>query len=339
MEPSLALRLQACHALGGLVIGCASLPFSPAHARIANDIATFITTPPSLNATKSSQDPAIIRTLRTTLSTTDPSHTAQGPVWALSVLANFIVLMGPALCMDMKLTKVVSSLLVLSMRHKKNTVRALVCLVWRSVAWVYFLPRLLEFSVDVDGKGRLQMISQTSVKEAEEDIQVKVKQWEAGRENLWTLVKTVVDMGAGVATIAGLLREDIMRDDVLRRVLSLIKVMIDKGGPTCGDAMEMAKRFVSFDIPQPEMDRRKLLPRALFSSVPGLLTASYNALVSALQPIFDQCPQLEDVRPLTRDEVAKDWVIENLVEIWKEGLDSLEMADDVETPVTKSVFF
>jgi hypothetical protein len=335
LEPSFALRSQACHALGGLALGYAQWSFSPAHVRIANCISTFLTAPPtSSSPPKSPQDSPIVRTLRTTLSATDPQHVCQGPVWGLSVLANFIVLLGPGLCLDAKLTRIVYALLSLAMRHKKSSVRALGCVVWRCVAWAYFHPRCMELDIDTDGKERFFLISPTSAHETDANVQAQVKQWENSREGLWRLVKSVVDMGAGVATVAGLLRDEVPRDESVKRAIALITVMIKRGGQTCGDAMEMAKRLVSFNATATELDTNKFLPLALFSANPGLLTTDYKSLVAAVRPIFDQCPQLEDVRPLTLDEVAKDWVFEGLVTVWKEGLGCLEMPDDVETPVS-----
>ena len=86
----------------------------------------------------------LIKTLRTTLATPDPLCAAQGPVWALCTLASLIVLLGPALVTSTKLTNVVKALLAVSIRHKKSSVRALACVVWRPLAWAYFrspLPR------------------------------------------------------------------------------------------------------------------------------------------------------------------------------------------------------
>ncbi|KAI5982506.1 hypothetical protein EDC04DRAFT_2616630 [Pisolithus marmoratus] len=72
------------------------------------EAATFLTTstssPPLYNTLRSK--PLIVRTLRSTLSAADPTHVAHGPMWVLSVLASFIVLLGPKVCADVKLTRV-----------------------------------------------------------------------------------------------------------------------------------------------------------------------------------------------------------------------------------------
>jgi hypothetical protein len=292
-------------------------------------IAEFLTAPPTPSTpthktTTSLAAPSqndIIRTLRTTLIATEPQVAAQGPVWALSVLASFVVLLGPVMYLNSKVTMIISALLSCSMNHKKSAVRALGCLVWRSVAWAYFQPPL-----PTEGEGDDQM-----------DIDQEMVN--AGRANYWKVVKSVVDLGAGTATIAGLLGNEITEEEDLRQTMSLLKIMISKGGQTCGDAMDIVKHFVSCDSPPSESwDLNKLLPLSLFSSSPGLLTVEYKSLVGVVKPIFNQCPQLNDIRPLTHEEVADPWVFEELVKIWREGIEQLEIAEDFEAPVTPSLF-
>jgi hypothetical protein len=253
---------------------------------------------------------------------------AQGPVWALSVLASFIVLLGPTLYLDTKLIRILSALLSLSMRHKKSSVRALACLVWRCVSWVYFQP---PFPPAADS-------------DSEELDQAIVNQ---GRDTYWKVVRSVVDLGAGVATIAGLLGDgdDSTDEDDLRRTMALLNIMVTKGGQACSDAMEIVRHFLSASTPdstnnnnsdtaEPEpWTLAKLLPPSLFSASPGLLTAEYKSLVNVVKPIFDQCPQLEDVRALRKEEIATAWVFDDLVRLWKEGLHLLEIPGDSETPV------
>lgn len=325
LAPTLALRTQACHALGGFVIGCTSIPQSYLHTRISSHVATYLTTMPPVNKNaspvKTSPDPPIVRTLRTTLGATEPLHVAQGPVWALSVIASLVVLLGPALCSDVKLTRVISALLALSMQHKKSSVRALGCLMWRCVSWVYFQPAL---PGDEDGE--------SEVDQEQGNSPIRAKQ-AAVRETYWKLVKSVVDLSAGVATIAGLVGDESNGDDGLRRTLVLLKLMIVKGGQTCSDAIETVKRLVSLETSDTEWNTSKLIPHSLFSAIPGLLTVEFKGLVHAVRPIFDQTPTFEDIRSLTREEISKDWVFEGLVEIWRDALGCLEMFDEAETPV------
>lgn len=217
-----------------------------------------------------------------------------------------------------------TTLLSLSMRHRKSSVRGLGCLVWRCVTWVWFQPAFpRDEEDDDDDEGEKKRINV--------------------REAYWRVLKSVVDVGAGVATIAALLhnqsddKEDEDEDANLKRVLEVMKCMIKKGGQTCGEAMDLLKIFVSFPIEHSpsnsaEWTSTKLLPPSLFNALPGLLTAEYKSLVNAVKPVFEQCPQLEDVRSLTREEVAKAWVFDELVGIWRKGLCYLEMPEDCGTP-------
>lgn len=52
-----------------------------------------------------------------------------------------------------------------------------------------------------------------------------------------------------------------------------------------------------------------------------------------MRPIFDECPQLTDVRSLTREELSRDWVFDELIELWKIALSSLRMAEKYDLPV------
>ena len=319
LAPTLGLRTQACHALGGFVLGCVSLPSSSIHARIANIVSTFLTTPavssPRRSPAKPVAEPGIIRTLRTTLNTVDPQHVAQGPVWALSVLASLIVLLGPLVCQDVRLTRIVSALLTLAMRNKKSSVRALASLLWRCVAWAYLRPPLELYPEGGEGHEEVQ------------DIQLT-------RESFWKIVKSVVDMGTGVSTVAALLGDDWDDEDRLRKALRLVKTMLNKGGQTTLDAIDIAKILVNCGNNGKSWSINNLLPHSLFSSNPGLLTADYKTLSTAVKPIFDECPQLNDIRPLNRDQLSRDWVFNELIEIWRATLGCLEIPVDRSLPVS-----
>ncbi|KAF9221622.1 hypothetical protein BS17DRAFT_711232 [Gyrodon lividus] len=321
LAPTLALRAQACHALGGFVLGCIALPSSYLHTRISNVVRTFLTTPttpsPRRSPAKPSADPIIIRTLRTTLNAVEPQHVAQGPVWALSVLACLIVLLGPAVCTDVRLTRIVSALLSLAMRNKKSSVRALACLLWRCTTWAYLRPSLTRSSEDDECEFGDAM--------EEQDIHL-------ARENFWKVVKSVIDMGAGVSTIAALLGDDFDDEDRLRKALGLVKAMIKKGGQTCADGMDIAKILVSFQSNGESWSLNQLLPHSLFSSNPGLLSADYKTLSTAVKPIFEECLQLSDIRSLTLEELSRDWVFNELIDIWRSALACLQMSDDCATP-------
>lgn len=238
------------------------------------------------------------------------------------------MLLGPRLYTDAKLSRALSALLALTMRHKKSSVRGLGCLVWRCLGWVWLQPSF-PHGTNVQELG-LEHGAET------EDEKVS-----SSREAFWRIVKSVVDIGAGVATIVALLNDTTSPsardgDGNLRRVMQIMRGMIKKGGQTCGEAMEILKIFVSTsDSPVPSSEdwtANKMLPPSLFNALPGLLSAEYKSLVNAIKPIFDQCPQLEDVRPLSKEDIAKEWVFDELVDIWRKGLCYLELPDDCGTP-------
>jgi hypothetical protein len=320
--------------LGGFVLGSTSIPISTAHTRISNTITAYLTTiSPSPNAKSPSKatDAAIVRTLRTTIGNAEPLHVAQGPVWAISVLASMVVLLGSKLCADQKVNRIVSSLLSLGMRHPKSSVRALCCIAWRSITWVYFQPPL---PVESDA-------------ESEVDDDVREKRLYARQAHL-RVMSSVVECQAGVATIAALLAESDDEDDddeALRHSIKILQTMAAKSGNTCIDSLETIRHVVSaVDAAQPGgggggggFSLGMLLPKGLFAANPGLLTTDFKSLSTAVRPIFDEMSVMEDVRCLTREEMSKGWVFKGLMEAWKTGLGYLELCDDAEVPV--SLFF
>lgn len=97
-----------------------------------------------------SKDSLLVRTLRTTLQGLEPKHAAQGPVWAFTVLAHLIVLLGPTVYLHGELTRVVMALFSLGMRHPKSSVRGLGCLAWRAMTWAYFRPPHVKLTITTD---------------------------------------------------------------------------------------------------------------------------------------------------------------------------------------------
>lgn len=332
LAPTLALRTQACHALGGFVLGVTAVRRSYLHTRISRAVSTFImTVPPPLKRASAtappspikSNDSIIVRTLRTTLQGTEPSHVAQGPVWALSVLASFVVLLSAELYANIKLARTIYGLLSIAIRHKKSSVRALACMVWRCVTWVYIQPPLPPHPDE-----------ESEVEPDEDPIMAK----ETAREHFWKLLKSVVDLQAGVTTIAGLLGSEDSNEDALKRSFSLLRLMMDKGGRTCHDAVETLQQMVSLEEPSGEWDSNRLLARSLFSSMPGLLSVEFTNLAQVVQPMYSDTASILDVRPLTGNEMTKDWVFDELIELWKYSIHMVEMFEEAEVPVSRVLF-
>lgn len=281
---------------------------------------TFLNENPSSSKSPSkSLEPLIIRTLRTTLNATDPQNISQSPVWGLSVLASFVVLLGPVLFTDQKITRVITALLCLTMRHTKSAVRGLGCLVWRCITWAYFQ---MPHSVESDSEG--------------EDGDENKDKGRRGRQGSWRIVTSVLIMGVGPSTLAAALHRDESDDEDLKHALSVLKAMTDKKGSFIEEAMRCLQRLVSFQ-PRRDWAWDRFLPPSLFSAIPGLLTVEYGSLANTVRAILtEECPNSEDIRSLTRDEIAREWIFNGLVGTWKEGVKHLELRDDDEIPVNHS---
>lgn len=223
--------------------------------------------------------------------------------------------------MDLKLSRAISTLLALPMRHKKSSVRGLGCLVWRCISWVWLQPPFKGDSAD--------------------DETLAQEKLSASRDTFWRIVKSVVDVGAGVSTIVALLNDNSSPsasdiDGNLRRVMQVMRGLIQKGGQNCEEAMDILKIFVSGDVHTTGYTEgwhaNKMLPPSLFNAFPGILSADYKVLVTAVKPLFDECPHTEGIRALGREDLAKEWVFDELMDMWRKGLCQLELPDEYGTP-------
>jgi hypothetical protein len=208
------------------------------------------------------------------------------------------------------------------MNHRKTSVRSLGSVVWRCATWAYCQPLL-------PGNG-------DDESEVEEDMErAQLGKVEQGREKFWTeIVATVVDMGVGISTVAALFEEtDSSLEETLTRVAAILKFMTGRGGVVYTNAVDTLARIVSFEPPETEWTWNKLLPRGLFSASPGLLTADFSAIETPVRAILAQCPDVFDVRSLTREDVAQSAIFNKLVEMWKECLGYIGLQDDDPIPV------
>lgn len=325
LAPTLALRQQACQALGGIVLGLLSIPRSSTsvHSRISGIVADYVTQvpesqpPKQIPSARSSpskffQEPLIYRTLRATLMATEPVHASKGPVWALIVLACFVVLLGPTLIENIKIFRSFSTLLSLSMRHKKSSVRALGCLVWRCVAWAYFLPGPED-------------TRETSL--AHDMLKDK-------RESIWKILMNVVDVQNGVAFIAAILgEENIDTSDALSRIICVLSNMLTRQTNVV-DVIAIMKRISSLETAEVPWKVTKLIMPAIFSADPGLLSVEYRSLSVAINDMLLSQPPIEDVRYLTKEEVAQEWVFDGMIKLWKQTLANLRKFDESEVSVS-----
>ncbi|KAJ7016133.1 hypothetical protein C8F04DRAFT_1056651, partial [Mycena alexandri] len=323
------LRTQACHALGGLARGLATLPVSSLHTRISAIVSSILDSKSSSPSQRSppkspSNQSPLVRTLRTTLQSIEVQNVSQGPVWGLSVVASLLVLANSAAWADDDTRRAFIALLSVSQLHKKSSVRSLGSAVWRCAVWAYCQPLL-------PGNGE----DESEVDEEEDNARSKRSTTaQHGRELFWTkVVATVVDMGVGISTVAALLEEPGgTSEESLTRIATILKFMASKGGSNLTTAFELLEKMVSFEPAETEWSWNKLLPRGLFSASPGLLTAEFSALETPVRAIIAQCPDVYDVRSLTRDEVAQPAIFEKLVEMWKECLGYIGLQDEDPIP-------
>ncbi|KAF8171986.1 hypothetical protein K438DRAFT_186713 [Mycena galopus ATCC 62051] len=318
------IRAQACHALGGFARGLATLPVSDLHTRVSAVTVSILTAPssPSKKSPTKSNESSLVRTIRTTLQATEVQNVSQGPVWGLCVMAALLVLVNSAVYADNGARRAFIALLSCSMNHKKSTVRSLGSAVWRCATWAYCQPLL-------PGNG-----DDESEVDEDETCRSKFRKIEQGREKFWTdIVATVVDMGVGSSTVAALLEEpESSIEETLTRIATVMKLMTSRGGPNVASAVDTLARIVSFEPPETEWNWNKLLPRGLFSASPGLLTADFNALETPVRSIIAQCPDLYDIRSLTREEVAQPAIFSKLVDMWRECLGYIGLQDDDPIP-------
>jgi hypothetical protein len=345
LAPRLALRAQACHALGGLALGASQIPLSHTHTRLSEIVNAVLTdtsssspvSPPRTPSGKS--DSMLVKTLRTTLATHDPSCAAQGPVWALCTLGALIVLLGPALVTSTKLTNVVKAFLALSVRHRKSSVRALACVIWRPLAWAYFRPPLLRKCDEGEDEVEEQ--------DWEDERMTKRAAWtpaeDRRRDDFWKVVTTMVDMGAGVGTVGALLAHK--SDDVrsVSRAITLLEAMVKRGGNMCHDAVQTLCRLVSAPAPAARADEEgdsdwdwtKLLPSGLFSADPGLLTVDFGSLSEEVRQVLKQTATVADVRALSAAELWMTGVMDGLIKVWRIALTQVCLSWDAELPVSR----
>lgn len=314
------------------MIGLTSLPRSYLHTRISNAVALYLLMPPNTPSKTTTQESTIVRTLRTLLNNQEPAHPAQGPVWALSVIACLLVLLGPTAYIDSQLSRTFTAHCSLAMRHKKSSVRGLGCLLWRCITWVYFQPPLLTSDPDDEDEDVTPCSSQALDSPSDNR-----------RASWWKLVSGVIDMGAGISTIIGLLAES-QASSCSEGLVPLVKIlvlMVKKGGPTCVDALQIVKKLIpdisSEDSQEAEVEEigwAELIPKGLFTSFPGLLSIEFKSLSSVVKPIFEDCPGLDDIRCLTREELVEDGVFKGLVRVWRESLRAMEIEGRSNPPVS-----
>ena len=250
-----------------------------------------------------------------------------------------MMLMNERVVRDGRIGRAMSGLVSLAMRHRKASVRGLACLVWRVLAWAWCQPRL-----PVDSREGEEEIGD---EEGEDKARKESARERKGREQWWELVVSVPELEMGVCTVVALLGgasgcdgwrsfEGAGEGVVVKKVLEVMKMMTQRDGKTGLQALDVLKQLVGVgrsrssrrprecdeEQDQEQGDSRKLslVPRPLFSALPGLLSVDFKSLGSAVNPIFDETPKAEDVRSLTREELVEGWT--GFVRVWRGVLGS-----------------
>lgn len=357
LAPTLALRVQACHALGGVAYALAALPPSSMHATVSDIVLDYVMIPSPATPTKTGKltpslppkDSAIIRTLRTTIAITDATHIAQSPVWAISVLASLIVLVGSRMYTRKKACVTILNVLKAGYKSKKPSIRCLASMAWRALTWTWFQPDYDTFPSHEDGEDeRTDSDSEDSVRRQDRE-ETKDKM----REVFFTLLHEYTDLQMGLTTVVTFLNcsppstAKTMDNDSLHRALKIIQCMAESKHPdTINDAAQVLLNMLtpsdsSSRSPSPLTTSHSfshaILPSGLFSSHPttGILSADVtggNSVMTAVKPMFDKLPNLDFVPVLSRDTQRDPWVWAKITKIWRKILGEVEMEDQVELP-------
>ncbi|KAI0071505.1 hypothetical protein K474DRAFT_1776139 [Panus rudis PR-1116 ss-1] len=321
LGPTVSLRSQACHALGGIAYGSALIPASDTktHTKLALEVARFLMTPPPEPETPSKKtgpdplrDPLIQRTLRSTLKATAPANAATGPVWALCVLAHFVTLLKTTAFLEQRIHRCLSALFASALSHPSSSVRALACLVWRTWIWAYFQPPV-RLSLNDD--------DQTPSKREDKELTYGLM-----RKQFKTLC-TVFAFGAGPVTVSALLSvapphlgsEGYMLRCALKVLRHMARSREADVAISCVNSLLTVSEYPS----DTQFELLNVLPRAVFSPNPSIFTVDFGNLAQLVKPLIQSYSDVEEVRCLTKEEIASETVWKEVTEIIKDYLYSL----------------
>ncbi|KAJ7288150.1 hypothetical protein C8J57DRAFT_1279246 [Mycena rebaudengoi] len=138
MADSSALRLQAAYALGRLALAKISTlsTKTSCHDTMSTIISGFLTS--ETTKRKSGQDQLLLRDfINTALCSDNPSHPADGPFWAIQLLASSVILVDCSIFSHPRLLKLAMQSLEKIAAHKQGPVRALHPYVWKCLIWAF----------------------------------------------------------------------------------------------------------------------------------------------------------------------------------------------------------
>lgn len=314
LAPQLTLRVQAAHALGGLVLGITKRDQDRAVLdTIASAVSDFVLRREPLPG--SQPGTTIIRTLRATLKSITAVHHAQGPFWALSVLASLIVLAGPELLRDRRLLMEFRAVLELGLSQKK-ILKVLTASLWGPLLWVW------RARGDADESD--ENLSDTEETEREQ-----------ARAHFRKVLQMSASLPNGVAFAAALLNngpQSTTPANVLTMLVDL-DASARAGGADTDYALGVLERLTApADIFPEEFFANwaaefdlKLLPRPFFAVSPGLLTTEFDQISPIVQEMLAHQPGLADMRPLMGEErrITRVWVM--LKDAWVHCIENQQL--------------
>ncbi|KAI5123177.1 hypothetical protein M0805_000877 [Coniferiporia weirii] len=323
LTPSCALRVQAAHALGGFVLGITQLGADAEDIirSVSPRVIEFFLRNEPLPNTQTT----IIRTLRTALRSSEPAHHAQGPFWAISVLASFIVLFGPTLLKDRPLLMAFRAILDISVKAKKKVVRMAASTLWGPLIWVWQKWR-----------------GSPDVLESEEDGEEAAAECEKVKACFSQMLRLTTRLPIGISFIGTLLggsHAACQRQDLLMALFEL-GGSARMGGDATPRALMLLDRLVNsredseFYENWSDVFLGKLIPASLLSVAPGLLTAemSPSVMTPLVEGIISQQPMHEDVRPLSDEERRLPGVWLRVKDAWIACLEQLQFSEGDPVP-------
>ncbi|KAF8589093.1 hypothetical protein K439DRAFT_1383673 [Ramaria rubella] len=301
---NLTLRMQAAHAVISVSRALSHLPDPPASLQTTLSEAT---TSYLVQQHKSRRTPQELSPLGKAfdmcLSAETPSHSAHSPMWALTVIAAFIVLSGGEALTHSKTLKFVLGHLQTAMLVKRTTVRATAGLVWRALIWA---------CVQLDNG----------------------QETEEKKDAGWRIVRQIVDGAIGISIVAALTRQRHSNKKRVPQALEVVSAMIKKGGKTCEEAVDILERLLCGvgsgieELKEENWVNEKLLSEPLYDGT--LLQGDWKNLALHVKDGLNQSVTIVDVRRLQEDEVIEHW--DALFAIWREAVERAPLGDDGDVP-------
>ncbi|EJC98994.1 uncharacterized protein FOMMEDRAFT_148951 [Fomitiporia mediterranea MF3/22] len=320
LTPSCALRVLAAHALGGFVLGLTQPEFE--FENILCDVSPIVYEFFLRREAGTNSQPTILRSLRTALRTTEPTHHAQGPFWATSVLASLVILLGPALLKDRQALVAFRGTIEIGMKSKKRVVRGVTSTLWGPLIWVW-------------QKWRGSM--EDDAGESDEQCEGAAER-ERVKACFSTMIRMTTHLPVGLSFVGALLGNDpatCRREDLLLALYEL-GASARQGGESTQRALDLLDRLVNsreeadFYEQWTDTFMGKLVPEPLLSVSPGLLTSDINgaALNPAIDNIVGTLPVHTDVRPLADEERSVSGVWTRVKDAWMICIEQMEMRED-----------